>query len=223
MLFPEKITLIQAGDRVLEIGPGALPHSRSNAFLELNFDNNSDRVSQRGGIAGSPDLGGRPVHYYEGQRFPFTDRQFDYVICSHVIEHVIDPQFFLNEIFRVGGGRGYLEYPLITYDYLYDFEVHLQLVKFDFERRVFQYFPKQDTALHQFTSVSSFFRKSLENGWDDLCAANRRLFFEGFEFSRPFEVEQASDLQALQPDSSLIVRKGKIRRLAGRIMNKLRL
>ncbi len=206
---------------MLEIGPGSLPHRRSDAFLELSFGNDLERISQRGGVLAEVTLGQRPVHHYDGGRFPFSDGEFDYVICSHVIEHVADPQQFMQEIFRVGSGRGYLEYPLTTYEYLYDFEVHLQFLKFDGERRVLKYLPKKDTALHEFAAVSSFFRKSLESGWDDLCAANKALFFEGFEFDKPFLVEKVSRVDAMQASVSMISRKGRIRRLLGRVVNKL--
>ena len=33
---------------------------------------------------------------------PFKDKQFDYVLCSHTIEHVEDPVKFYNELRRVG-------------------------------------------------------------------------------------------------------------------------
>lgn len=35
-------------------------------------------------------------------RLPFLDRQFDSVLCSHTIEHVEDPERFLDELHRVG-------------------------------------------------------------------------------------------------------------------------
>jgi len=221
MQFPEKITRILPEDKVLEIGPGSLPHHRSDAFLELRFENDIDRISQRGGVLTDGALGKRPVHFYDGGRFPFSDGEFDYVICSHVIEHVADPEQFVQEIFRVGRGRGYLEYPLITYDYLYDFDVHLQFVKFEPELWVLKYLPKKETGFREFAAVTSFFHTSLEYGWDDLCAANSALFFEGFEFDRPFRVERALNVDALRPSVALIRRKGTWRRLLGRIVNRL--
>lgn len=221
MFFPEKITLIRPGDKVLEIGPGSSPHPRSDAFLELDFDADQDRILQRGGVLKEADFGNRPVHYYDGGKFPFADNQFDYVICSHVVEHVVDPASLLNEVFRVGAGRGYLEYPLVTYEYLYNFDVHLHFVKFDAEHKVLRYLPKRDTAFPEFAAVNSLFYKTLECGWDDLCAANKRLFFEGIEFDQPFAVEKTGELERLLPSRSLIVPKRPVRRLLGRIVNKL--
>ena len=221
MFFPEKITLIRPRDKVLEIGPGSTPHPRSDVFLELDFDANKDKVAQRGGGLKDADFGKKPVYYYDGGVFPFGDNQFDYVICSHVIEHVVDPVRFMSEVFRVTAGRGYIEYPLITYEYLYDFDVHLHFVKFDFEQKVLRYLPKRDTAFSEFTTVSSFFYRTLESGWDDLCSANKQFFFEGVEFNQPFAVEQTSGLEKLLPPQSLIVQKKPVRRYLGRIINKL--
>jgi SAM-dependent methyltransferase len=223
MFFPEKITSIRRQDKVLEIGPGSSPHPRSDAFLELNFETDQDKILQRGGGFKDANFGNRPVHYYDGKRFPFKDSKFDYVICSHVIEHVADPACFMNEVFRVGTGRGYLEYPLITYEYLYNFDVHLHFIKFDFEQGVLRYLPKNDTAFPEFSAVNALFYKTLEQGWDDLCSANKNLFFEGFEFSQPFAVEKTQEMARLLPAISSIVPKKKVRKLIGQIVNRLEL
>ena len=223
MFFPEKITAIRPQDKVLEIGPGSTPHPRSDAFLELSFDGVQDKIAQRGGGVKDADFGSKPVHYYNGARFPFEDNQFDYVICSHVIEHVPDPVSFLSEVFRVAGGRGYLEYPLITYEYLYNFDVHLHFVKFDFEQSLLRYLPKRDTVFPEFATVCSLFYATLSCGWDDLCAANKSLFFEGVEFKQPFTVQKTSELEKLLPSRSLIVPKRAVRKFLGKILNKLEL
>ena len=36
-----------------------------------------------------------------GDSLPFRDNAFDLVICSHVLEHVIDPVFLLRELLRI--------------------------------------------------------------------------------------------------------------------------
>jgi len=41
---------------------------------------------------------------------PFKDKEFDFVIASHVIEHVQDFEFFLKEIERISN-KGYIELP----------------------------------------------------------------------------------------------------------------
>jgi len=44
------------------------------------------------------------------KKLPFKNKFFDFVITSHVIEHVDDLDFFINEIQRIGH-RGYIELP----------------------------------------------------------------------------------------------------------------
>lgn len=62
-------------------------------------------------------LNGQNLIVAEGDRLPFRDKAFDYVICSHVLEHVEDPSCFLNEISRIGK-RGYIEVPSLIGEYL---------------------------------------------------------------------------------------------------------
>ncbi|MBV5322947.1 MAG: methyltransferase domain-containing protein [Ilumatobacteraceae bacterium] len=219
MFFPEKIKSIGPHDKVLEIGPGANPHPRSDAFLELDFASGQDRIAQRGGGQKEADFGAKPIYRYSGDVFPFADQAFDYVICSHVIEHVPDPEAFMAEVFRVGSGRGYLEYPLVTYEYIYNFDVHLQLIKYDAQRNILLYCPKKDTSLAKFAAVHAVFHKTLESGWDDLCVANREVFFQGFEFQDYFLVKKIRALQDLTPSVSLIKKKKLIRKIFSRFFD----
>jgi len=44
------------------------------------------------------------------KKLPFKDKEFDFVIASHVIEHVEDFEFFVKELERISP-RGYIELP----------------------------------------------------------------------------------------------------------------
>ena len=44
------------------------------------------------------------------RKLPFKDKEFDFVISSHVIEHVEDFEFFLSELERISN-KGYIELP----------------------------------------------------------------------------------------------------------------
>ena len=44
------------------------------------------------------------------KKLPFKDKEFDFIIASHVVEHVEDISYFLNELARVGK-KGYIELP----------------------------------------------------------------------------------------------------------------
>ena len=45
-----------------------------------------------------------------GKKLPFKDKEFDFVITSHVIEHVEDFEFFVKELERISS-KGYIELP----------------------------------------------------------------------------------------------------------------
>ena len=65
-------------------------------------------------IADAQDLS----NFYKGKHFvqvkekvlPFKDNEFDFVIASHVIEHVEDFEFFIKELERISS-KGYIELP----------------------------------------------------------------------------------------------------------------
>ena len=53
----------------------------------------------------------------DGNVLPFKDNEFDFVIASHVIEHVKDVKTFINELSRISS-KGYIELPTILEDNL---------------------------------------------------------------------------------------------------------
>ena len=53
----------------------------------------------------------------ESKKLPFKDKEFDFVITSHVIEHVEDVDFFIKELQRISS-KGYIELPTILEDNL---------------------------------------------------------------------------------------------------------
>jgi len=193
MFFPERIRAVGPADTVLEIGPGGTPHPRADVFLEKRYDDPAVAESQRGL---TPSLQtSKEIIFYEGGRFPFDDKQFDYIICSHVLEHVEDIDAFLEEISRVGH-RGYLEYPTIYYDYVYNFPEHITLV---FRRKNILYWvPKAETGLDRFQCVQNFFYESLREGYTAMVDELQSFLFQGFEWEgriasqRVFSLEQVS-------------------------------
>lgn len=192
MFFNDRIKNIKPTDKVLEIGPGADPHPRSNVLLEKKFGSEDEYVSQFGNT--QKLVTDKPVIFYEGDVFPFADKEFDYVICSHVLEHVENVELFLSEIFRVAG-KGYFEYPLIYYDYLYNFDVHVNYLKYD--QGSLKYMKKNDSNLAEFKPVQEFFYQSLNNGYDQIVRNLLPFFMEGYEWEKSFAIKRVHTIKEI--------------------------
>jgi len=129
MILKEKIKTIQPSDYVLEVGPGARPHPRSDIYLDRKFESDEIALSQRGN---APKVAfQKPVIYYDGGKFPFKDKEFDYVICSHVLEHVPFEELhqFILELQRVAV-KGYIEFPLVFYEFINYSKAHKWFINY---------------------------------------------------------------------------------------------
>ena len=94
------------------------------------------------------------------KKLPFKDKEFDFVVCAHVIEHVNDPIFFKKEIERIGKS-GYIELPTRLNDNMVfgcDEEIfgHKWWFEFDDDDKKLV-FSKKINAIDQFVSVGSIF------------------------------------------------------------------
>lgn len=197
MFFPDKIKSISPTDRVLEIGPGGNPHPRADVLLELKIEDTEEALAQR---AFQPELQtDKKVVYYDGGSFPFHDREFDYVICSHVLEHVPDVELFLNEIFRVAP-KGYLAYPTIYYDYIYKINEHINVL---FKEGNTLFWMKQkDTGLDNFNKIRSFYHKATFNNY--WAEGYQNLWFHGFEWDKPFQITRVDSWEKLTYDDKTL-------------------
>ena len=98
---------------------------------------------------------------------PFKDKEFDFVIASHVIEHVKDVEFFIKELQRVSS-KGYIELPTILEDNLVfeNKKDHLWHMEFDDDKKQL-IVSKKIQFLEPILTVSSakkfleYFRQSL--------------------------------------------------------------
>jgi len=193
MFFNHLVRSIKPESYVLEIGPGSTPHPQSDIYLELKTSA-KEAKSQRGNLAKIKYS--KPVIYYGGGKFPFKDKEFDYVICSHVLEHVPDLRQFLNEVFRISP-KGYFEYPTIIYEYLYNFRVHLNLLWYS--RGCLYFLKKDSTSLTDFQPVQDVLLKSLVRGHDEIVTSLTNIMFQGFEWRRKFKTREVKTIKALTP------------------------
>ena len=111
----------------------------------------------------------------ESKNLPFSDKEFDFVIASHVLEHVENPEFFINELQRISN-KGYIEVPTTLEDNLVfeNKKDHLWHINFDDDNKKL-YINKKIQVFEPILTVSSsqkfrnFFRNSLviELYWED--------------------------------------------------------
>jgi len=87
---------------VLDIGSGDNPHGRADILCDRHIVAQIDRP-------GAFFLD-RPLVVGDAHHLPFRDGAFDYVICSHVLEHTDRPEELLAELMRVARA-GYIETP----------------------------------------------------------------------------------------------------------------
>jgi hypothetical protein len=108
---------LKPSDKVLDIGGWACPFNRADYVMD------AEPYETRGyyrTIGGPPSQGGDAEHFAaetwirrdicDREPYPFADKEFDFVICSHTLEDLRDPLFVCSEMIRVGR-RGYIEMP----------------------------------------------------------------------------------------------------------------
>ena len=109
------------------------------------------------------------------KKLPFKDKEFDFVISSHVMEHVDDIEFFISELERISK-QGYIELPTKLEDNLVfeNKEDHLWHMDFDdvelklLISKKIQYFDPILTV-SSIKKLNEIFRKSfiLELYWEN--------------------------------------------------------
>ena len=94
--FVNEILTKNANWNVLDIGCGY--RANENASVVADVQDFSDFYKNKNFIK------------IEEKSLPFKNKEFDFVIASHVIEHVDDFEFFIKELERISN-KGYIELP----------------------------------------------------------------------------------------------------------------
>lgn len=100
-----KLAQIQETDKIIEVGCGAghilerVPKGELYGvdISEIQVKRAKERLGNRVILSKSP-----------GEKIPYDDKYFDKILCSEVIEHVLDPYPLLNEMKRVLKDNGIL-------------------------------------------------------------------------------------------------------------------
>lgn len=123
---------VGADDLVLDVGSGDKPHWRADVLLDRYVD--AAHAGQRSGRKAARVS--RPLFDADAAAMPFADRAFDYSVCSHVLEHVVDPGVVIDELVRVSKA-GYIEVPEASSAKILDFPSHLWWVRREANTLVF--------------------------------------------------------------------------------------
>ena len=101
--FIDNLLSNQSSWKILDIGCGYSAHKNATVICDVQDLSNVYK--------------NKKFIKLEKKTLPFNDKEFDFVIASHVIEHVEDVDFFLKELQRISS-RGYIELPTILEDNL---------------------------------------------------------------------------------------------------------
>jgi ubiquinone/menaquinone biosynthesis C-methylase UbiE len=103
---------IKDGEKVLDIGSGGDPFP----FATHLVDKYPGETHHRYQKLKTKNL---PFTQADVQELPFKDKEFDFIYCSHVLEHVEDPAKAMDEISRVGK-KGFIEVPARMSDIIFN-------------------------------------------------------------------------------------------------------
>jgi len=134
--------LIKRSYKVLEVGPGSNPTKRADVLVEKFLE---DETHRRGAFRIFPH---QKLVEADGENLPFRDKEFDYVICSHVLEHVNDPVRFIGEQVRVAG-MGYIETPSLIGEWLSPKKSHKWVI-LEIDDKIVMF--EKERIIHRFES-----------------------------------------------------------------------
>lgn len=196
-MYYTNLLSIKSNDYVLEVGPGSSPFWRSNVLVD-KYDNN-DEVPIGNFGKGVQKLREKPFFKIKDNKLPFLDNSFDWLICSHVLEHVERESIhdFCEELRRVSS-KIYIEFPAVLYELTHDIEGHVNilLIKhstiYFIEKKKFAFFSSEEKELLRFLFLK------LQNQ-----KAYKEYYTQGYVFrSEELNLIEISSLEEL---TSLIV------------------
>ncbi|MFZ9506935.1 MAG: class I SAM-dependent methyltransferase [Burkholderiaceae bacterium] len=173
---------IPTDSKVLDVGSGGWPFKRATALADKYVGATTHRVE-------SIVQDTRPFFEVDLESLPFADRSYDFVFCSHVLEHTDNPGAAMRELMRVGN-RGYIEVPTRLSDVMFNFTripnhhrwhglvlgTTLVLIEWtEHERR--------ELGNEFFEALQS----SRSNAFQDFFERNRDLFFASYHWTEKLD------------------------------------
>src|SRR5919199_3613930 len=144
--------------RVLEIGSGDNPHPRADILCDRFVGDNTER--------GGSIVIDRRLVVADAHHLPFKEGAFVYTICSHILEHMDEPEQFARELCRVSPA-GYIQSPSEIAERLFHWSFHRWYVNLIGDRLVLH--PKEPAEpfgelfdyLYEYNPAYYFFQRSM--------------------------------------------------------------
>jgi len=147
---------IKKNDLVLDVGSGDKPFWRADVIVDKYFEDDQQRHS------GSVIFDNKKI-FIKGdvENLPFKNKTFDFVFCSHLLEHVENPGKAIAELVRVAR-RGYIEVPNAVLELIHPFPSHLWYCLFLDNTLIFRQKEKRNDFLIK--SINLFGKESVNDG-----------------------------------------------------------
>jgi len=122
MYIDRFVKTIKKGEKVVDLGCGHDPYMKADVYVDFYIEDDAQRegVPINREILDTKEFVLWDLNKYP---YPFKDSEFDFVIASHIAEHLDNPMSFCQEIQRIGK-RGYIEAPAKFYEQLYGWDFH---------------------------------------------------------------------------------------------------
>ena len=168
--------------KVLDVGSGGYPFN----FATHLADKYTEATSHRTEKVVKDD---RPFFQVDIEDLPFKVNEYDFVFCSHVLEHLDCPGDAMRELMRIGSS-GYIEIPTRMSDIIFNFtflENHHKwhglilnntviLTEWsDSERKKYSH--------QMFNAIHSEYENEMQSFFDE----NRKIFFHSFVWEDSFD------------------------------------
>jgi len=204
-LFAWRDIPVKSHDLVLDVGSGDNPHVRADVLCDAHLLDSGER-------SGKFDLivDGRPFVFADACKMPFKDKAFDFIICSHLLEHMNNPADLLEELMRVGKA-GYIEAPSSLMEKLYGWSFHRLLIDYEGNSLVIR--PKSKDG--KYGIIPEEIKKS--TSWERLVKDNNQCFLVSYFWKNRIEyrIEGALPIEKeMKPEDFFAVPSTSLRRRA---------
>lgn len=168
--------------RVLDVGSGGWPFTRATELADKYPEATTHRVED---IVRDQ----RPFHEVDLEKLSFGDDSYDFIFCSHVLEHLDNPGAAMRELMRVGK-RGYIEVPTRLSDVMFNFtrlrnhhRWHGLVVGKTVLLVEWNDWERQDLGNVYFNALQSEYA----NAFQEFFERNRMLFFASIHWDECFD------------------------------------